>query len=313
MSLGYFATRAEAVERELLERERIARDAVARRAAEGLTEAQAAAARKARASTYRGVTTMRAISQKSGEERVVFLARIRPPGGNTVHLGTFSAERFGTLDAAEHAAAKAYDARAREYYGAAAVTNFGDDDTDDDDAPDAAAAPPPPPPPPPPPLKKARRRRGRSVSADEEVSPCALAAGAPALSATPVAPPARPAMVIVDPIEIELGTKRARSDDDETASETSSSEAPSELGSTPRVLETPAHSRSGSFASLCDDGAPAEPAAEPTAEPAAEPATCSPPPRGFAAAAESPLDLLVESALWVRQQRETATPCEQRR
>ena len=32
-----------------------------------------------------------------GEERVVFLARIRPPGGNTVHLGTFSAERFGTL------------------------------------------------------------------------------------------------------------------------------------------------------------------------------------------------------------------------
>ena len=107
-------------------------------------------------------------------------------------------------------------------------------------------------------------------------------------------------MVIVDPIDIErklLAPKRARADDDETDSEGSSSETTSEPASTPHSLETPGHSRSGSFASLSDDGAPPEPATT----------AFSPPPRVVAAAAESPLDLLVESALWVRQ-RETTTP-----
>ena len=54
----------------------------------------------------------------------MFVARIRPPGKDKVHVGSFTVEGHGSPAAAERAAAEAYDAKARELLGEGALTNF---------------------------------------------------------------------------------------------------------------------------------------------------------------------------------------------
>ena len=111
-SLGYFTSREEAAAREAEEREKIE------------TERRPTKAQGGHTSQFRGVTVLRATSRRTGQERIVFLARIRPPACGTMHLGTFTVEDHGSVESAERAAALAYDAKARELFGDDAVTNF---------------------------------------------------------------------------------------------------------------------------------------------------------------------------------------------
>ena len=64
-------------------------------------------------SQYRGVKKRRSTSKRTGEVRVSCRATITL-SGQTFNIGTFTIEEYGSLEAAELAAACAYDARARE-------------------------------------------------------------------------------------------------------------------------------------------------------------------------------------------------------
>jgi hypothetical protein len=66
-------------------------------------------------SQYRGVTVIHRMSKRTGSMRISYRVHI----GNTpkYNLGTFTVEEHGSREAAEHAAARAYDKRARELYG----------------------------------------------------------------------------------------------------------------------------------------------------------------------------------------------------
>ena len=50
---------------------------------------------------------------RSLQVRVAFQARIKPPGGALLSLGTFTAKEYGSHAAAERAAARAHDAKVR--------------------------------------------------------------------------------------------------------------------------------------------------------------------------------------------------------
>jgi len=69
-------------------------------------------------SQYRGVVCRHKMSKRTGSVRIIYEAIIRlPRSSGRKHLGTFTVEEHGSREAAEHAAARAYDKRARELYG----------------------------------------------------------------------------------------------------------------------------------------------------------------------------------------------------
>ena len=69
---------------------------------------------KKAASQYRGVRIRRHTSKRTGEVRVSCTPTITLNGQKHFNIGTFTIEEYGSLEAAELAAACAYDARARE-------------------------------------------------------------------------------------------------------------------------------------------------------------------------------------------------------
>ena len=103
--LGGYSTRAEAVAVETAERARIEAARVPRQTC-------------VQTSQYRGVHVQRRMSKRTGSMRLWYQAKIRPPGGSSaIYLGVFTVEEHGSWEAAEHAAARAHDKRARELYG----------------------------------------------------------------------------------------------------------------------------------------------------------------------------------------------------